>query len=129
MSFTDHWTGYVALAVFLAAYVLVIAEEILQLRKSKPVMVAAGAIWILTAIAYVSHNQSHAVAELLRHTLLEYAELLLFLLSAMTFINTMSERNIFEALRALLVSQGLSLRAVFWLTGLLAFIISLLRIT
>ena len=124
MSFTDHWTGYVALAVFLAAYVLVIAEEILQLRKSKPVMVAAGAIWILTAIAYVSHNQSHAVAELLRHTLLEYAELLLFLLSAMTFINTMSERNIFEALRALLVSQGLSLRAVFWLTGLLAFIIS-----
>ena len=87
-------------------------------------MVAAGAIWILTAIAYASHNQSHAVAEILRHNLLEYAELLLFLLSAMTFINTMSERNIFEALRARLVSRGLSLRAVFWLTGLLAFFIS-----
>jgi hypothetical protein len=39
----------------------------------------------------------------------------------MTFINTMSERNIFEALRARLVSLGLSLRAVFWLTGMLAF--------
>jgi len=79
---------------------------------------------ILTAIAYASHNQSHAVAELLRHSLLEYAELLLFLLSAMTFINTMSERNIFEALRARLVSRGLSFRAVFWLTGMLAFFIS-----
>jgi len=124
LSFTDQWTGYVALAVFLAAYVLVIVEESLQLRKSKPVMVAAGVIWILTAIAYVSHNQSHAVAEILRHNLLEYAELLLFLLSAMTFINTMSERNIFEALRARLVSRGLSLRAVFWLTGMLAFFIS-----
>jgi len=124
LTFTDQWTGYVALAVFLAAYVLVILEEVLLLRKSKPVMVAAGAIWILTAIAYVSHNQSHAVAELLRHSLLEYAELLLFLLSAMTFINTMSERNIFEALRARLVSRGLSFRAVFWLTGMLAFFIS-----
>ena len=124
LSFTDHWTGYVALAVFLAAYVLVIIEENLDLRKSKPVMVAAGAIWILTAIAYASQNQSHAVAEILRHNLLEYAELLLFLLSAMTFINTMSERNLFEALRTRLVSLGLSLRSVFWLTGLLAFFIS-----
>ena len=124
LSFTDQWTGYVALAVFLAAYVLVIVEESLHLRKSKPVMVAAGAIWILTAIAYGSHNQSHAVADILRHNLLEYAELLLFLLSAMTFINTMSERNIFEALRTRLVSSGVSLRAVFWLTGLLAFFIS-----
>ena len=50
LTFTDQWTGYVALAVFLAAYVLVILEEVLLLRKSKPVMVAAGAIWILTAI-------------------------------------------------------------------------------
>ena len=124
LSFTDHWTGYVALAVFLAAYVLVIIEENLDLRKSKPVMVAAGAIWILTAIAYASQNQSHAVAEILRHNLLEYAELMLFLLSAMTFINTMSERNLFEALRTRLVSLGLSLRSVFWLTGLLAFFIS-----
>ena len=90
LSFTDHWIGYIALAVFLAAYVLVIVEENLDLRKSKPVMVAAGAIWILTAIAYASQQQSHAVAEILRHNLLEYAELMLFLLSAMTFINTMS---------------------------------------
>ena len=124
LSFTDQWTGYVALAVFLAAYVLVIVEENIHLRKSKPVMVAAGAIWILTAIAYASQHQSHAVTEILRHNLLEYAELLLFLLSAMTFINTMSERNIFEALRTRLMSLGLSLRAVFWLTGLLAFFIS-----
>ncbi|HEX4967823.1 MAG TPA: sodium:proton antiporter NhaD [Nitrospiraceae bacterium] len=108
-------------AVFLAASVLVIVEESLHLRKSKPVMVAAGAIWILTAIVYVSQNQSHAVAEILRHNRLEYAELMLFLFSTMTFINTMSERHIFEALRARLVSLGLSLRAVFCLTGMLAF--------
>ncbi len=113
-----------ALAVFLAAYVLVIVEENLDLRKSKPVTVAAGVIWILTAIAYASQHQSHVVVELLHHNLLEYAELMLFLLSAMTFINTMVERNVFKALRTRLVSLGLSLRAVFWLTGILAFFIS-----
>jgi len=78
----------VAVAVFLAAYVLVVVEESLHLRKSKPVMVAAGAIWILAAFAYASQHRSHLVAEILRHNLLEYAELMLFLLSAMTFINT-----------------------------------------
>ncbi|MDH4251812.1 MAG: sodium:proton antiporter NhaD [Nitrospira sp.] len=124
ISFADHWIGYAALAVFLAAYILVIVEESLHLRKSKPVMVAAGVIWVLTAIAYASQQQSHIVAEILRHNLLEYAELMLFLLSAMTFINTMAERNIFGALRTGLVSLGLSLRAVFWLTGMLAFFIS-----
>lgn len=124
VSFTDHWIGYTAFAVFLAAYILVIVEESLHLRKSKPVMVAAGVIWVLTAIAYASQQQSHLVAEILRHNLLEYAELMLFLLSAMTFINTMAERNIFGALRTGLVSLGLSLRAVFWLTGILAFFIS-----
>lgn len=124
MSFTDHWIGYVAVAVFLAAYALVIVEESLHLRKSKPVMVAAGAIWILTAIAYASQHQSHLVAEILRHNLLEYAELMLFLLSAMTFINTMVERNVFAGLRTGLVSLGLSFRAVFWLTGTLAFFMS-----
>jgi len=123
-NFVNHWTGYAALAVFVAAYLLVIVEESIHLRKSKPVMVAAGVIWILTALAYGAQNQSHAAAELLRHILLEYAELMLFLLSAMTFINTMSERNIFEALRTRLISLGLSLRSVFWLTGLLAFFIS-----
>lgn len=124
MNFADHWLGYTALVVFLFAYLLVIVEESLHLRKSKPVMVAAGVIWMLTAIAYASQQQSHLAAEILRHNLLEYAELMLFLLSAMTFINTMAERNIFEALRTGLVSLGWSFRAVFWVTGILAFFIS-----
>ena len=123
-SFVTHWIGYAALALFIAAYLLVIVEESIHLRKSKPVLVAAGGIWIFTALAYGTQNKSHAAAEILRHTLLEYAELMLFLLSAMTFINTMSERNLFEALRTWLISLGLSLRSIFWLTGILAFFIS-----
>ena len=42
----------------------------------------------------------------------------------MTYVNTMEERGLFDALRAWLVGRGLSLRALFWVTGLLAFLIS-----
>ena len=42
----------------------------------------------------------------------------------MTYINTMQERNVFEALRAWLCSAGFSYRSIFLITGLLAFLIS-----
>lgn len=50
---------------------------------------------------------------MIQHNILEYAELLLFLLAAMTYVNTMQERNVFSALRSVLVSKGYSLNAIF----------------
>ncbi|OIO67756.1 MAG: sodium:proton antiporter [Zetaproteobacteria bacterium CG1_02_53_45] len=124
LDMTTTWFGITALIIFAFAYSLVIGEEVLHLRKSKPVMVAAGLIWILVAIAFNSHGDTASAHVLIQHNILEYAELLLFLLAAMTYVNTMEERNVFAALRAYLVSKGLSLRTIFWLTGLLAFFIS-----
>ncbi len=127
LDLTNHWIGYASLAIFFFAYVLVIAEEKIHMRKSKPVMVAAGIIWALIAYVYAQQTDPvfHDTAEIMiRHNLLEYAELLLFLLAAMTYINTMGERGVFDALRSWLVNQGFSLRTIFWLTGLLAFFIS-----
>jgi len=124
MDLTTHWAGFLAIAIFIGAYILVILEENIHLRKSKPVIVAAGFIWILVAIAYSAAGDTHTAEELVRHNLLEFAELFLFLLAAMTFINTMEERGIFEVLRAWLVNQGFSLRQVFWITGGIAFLMS-----
>ncbi len=124
LDLTATWYGIAALVVFVTAYSLVIAEEFLHLRKSKPVIVGAGIIWFLIGLAYATHGDSDTIQEASRHMILEFAELLLFLLAAMTFVNTMEERGIFNALRAKLVSAGYSLRTIFWLTGLLAFCIS-----
>ncbi|ABA57978.1 sodium/proton antiporter, NhaD family [Nitrosococcus oceani ATCC 19707] len=124
LDLTQHWAGYSALFIFVMAYGIVILEERLHLRKSKPVIVAAGIIWALVAAAEVQNGTPGAAGEALRHNLLEFVELFLFLLAAMTYINTMAERRVFEVLRAWLVSQGFSLRTIFWLTGLLAFFIS-----
>ncbi len=124
LNLTHHWVGILCLALFIAAYLLVILEEFIDLRKSKPVVVAAGLIWILIAAVYAARGDTGTVAGAIRDTLTEYAELLLFLFAAMTYINTMEERNVFHSLRGWLVSSGFSLRTVFWLTGLLAFLIS-----
>ena len=121
---TSHWIGYTAIAIFVLAYTLVILEEQLHLRKSKPVLLAAGLIWILIAYYYSAHGMPHAAEVAIRHNFLEYAELFFFLLVAMTYINAMLERDVFDALRDWLVAKGFSYKALFWLTGILAFFIS-----
>lgn len=122
--FTGHWVGFAAIAIFAVAYALVIAEESIHLRKSKPVIVAAGVLWILIAAVYQGLGLEGQAGEALRHVLLEFAELLLFLLVAMTYVNALDERCVFDALRAKLVRSGFSYRSLFWLTGGLAFFIS-----
>lgn len=116
--------GYLGVIIFVLAYVLVPLENNIHLRKSKPVLFAAGIIWVLLAIAYIQMGDTHTAHEAIRNSLLEYAELFLFLLAAMTYINAMEERNVFQSLRAYLVSKGWSLRMIFWITGILAFFIS-----
>jgi NhaD family Na+/H+ antiporter len=116
--------GYAAIIVFILAYALVMAEEFTHLRKSKPVILAAGIIWGMIAAVYASHDMPHAAEQAARHDLLEYAELMLFLLVAMTYINSMEERQVFDALRSWLIRKGFSFRQLFWLTGFLAFFIS-----
>ena len=124
LDLTGHWAGYLSLGVFFLAYLFVMAEEFTHLRKSKPVMLAAGIIWASIALVYQIHGYTTEVEHAVRHNLLEYAELMLFLLVAMTYINAMDERLVFEKLRIWLVRKGLGFRALFWVTGLLAFFIS-----
>ncbi len=124
LNLTQHWGGYAALAIFTVAYMFVMLEEVTHMRKSKPVLLAAGVIWGLIGLIYAMNGIDHAAEIAIRHNILEYAELFLFLLVAMTFINAMDERLVFEVLRAKLVNAGYSYRKLFWITGLLAFFIS-----
>lgn len=124
ISLTEHWVGYAAVAIFIVAYIVVIFEEQLHMRKSKPMLLAAGVIWLLVAAVYQQMGDHHSAAIAIRHNFLEYAELFFFLLVAMTYINSMLEREVFDALRDKLIIKGFSYRKLFWLTGILAFFIS-----
>ena len=122
---TTHFLGIVAVGIFFVAYGLVMAEEFIHLHKSKPVILGAGLIWIIVAyMAKTSDLDPHILEETLTHNLTEYASLFLFLLVAMTYINAMTERNVFEALRSWLVSRGFSYRRLFWITGFITFFLS-----
>ena len=110
--------------MFLLAYVLVIAEEFTHLRKSVPVIFGAGLIWAIIAQQYAGGGMDHAVEEAVEEFLVEFAQLFLFLLAAMTYVNSMSERGVFEALRSWLVRHNFSYRRIFWITGVISFFLS-----
>ncbi|WP_017431365.1 sodium:proton antiporter NhaD [Vreelandella jeotgali] len=124
LDLTGKGIGLFAVAIFVLAYLLVIAEEKIHMRKSKPVLVAAGLIWGLIGWVYVQNGMSAASEHAFRMTLLEFTELMLFLLVAMTYINAMEERRVFDKLRSWMLIKGFSYRTLFWITGGLAFVLS-----
>jgi Na+/H+ antiporter NhaD/arsenite permease-like protein len=125
LGLTGTQRGIYTVLIFLIAYGFVMTEEFTHLSKSKPVILAAAIIWAHAAILAQQAGVSAAVLHsAFEHDLKEYAELMLFLLVAMTYINSMAERNVFEALRSYLVRKQFSYRQLFLITGVVTFFLS-----
>ena len=120
----NHWIGYLCLAIFVVAMLAVIAEEFIGMRKSKPMLISAGLIWGLIAVLAGQTGNSVEAEHAVRHNLLQYAELMLIMLVVMTYINAMSERQVFKTLQGWLGHRGYSHRHVFWVTGFASFFLS-----
>ena len=123
---TTSYVGYISLIIFVLAYALVMVEEFSHLRKSKPVIISAALIWGIIAFYLSSQPGSHSenLEQALEHNILEFAELFLFLLAAMTYINSLQERNVFDFIRYKLISKGFNFRQLFLLTGVITFFLS-----
>ncbi|MGZ8218510.1 sodium:proton antiporter NhaD [Methylomagnum sp.] len=121
---TAHWVGFAALAIFALAYILATMEDRLRLRKSKPMVFAGSLIWVLIAAVYVSGGLGDESGRAFRSILEGYAELFLYILVSMTYLNAMEQRGVFENLRVWLLSKGYGYRKLFWITGLQAFFLS-----
>jgi len=126
MDLTTSYVGYISLLIFVLAYALVMVEEFSHLRKSKPVIISAALIWGIIAFYLSSQPGSHSenLEQALEHNILEFAELFLFLLVAMTYINALQERNVFDFIRYKLISKGFNFRQLFLLTGVITFFLS-----
>jgi len=126
LDLTDHPLGLLAVGIFVTAYAFVVLEEKIHLRKSKPVLLAAGLIWGIVAWYAGQHTglAPDFASNAFRHIFLEFTELFFFLIVAMSFVAAMTERNVFESLRAELVSRNLSYRSLFWITGIVSFFLS-----
>ena len=64
----------------------------------------------MIGLRYAQGGMGHEAEEAIEEFVLEFAELFLFLLTAMTYVNSMSERNVFNALRDWLVRRNLTYR-------------------
>lgn len=118
---TLQWPGIFAMSAFLVAMVIISFEKKLNLSKSKPLILAAGLIW---AVIGFTQGVEHQADESVRHYLLQYVEIMLFLLVIMTYINALNERGIFATIRSKLVGLTLSYRAQFWIIGSITFVLS-----
>jgi len=121
---TRHEVGLLALAIFGLAYALAMVEEVTELRKSKPMVLAASLIWILIAAVYAQKGLGGQAGAAFRAGLVGYVELFLFIMVSMTYLNAMEDRGVFERLRVWLLSKNFSYRQLFWITGFQAFFIS-----
>jgi len=119
------WVGWLSLAVFVIAYYFIATEERYEINKAKPALFAGTFMFMLVGIYYAINGlDPEPLHNELEHLILEIAEIFFFLLVAMTFIETLLERGVFDLMKYKLVSKGYTYKKLFWLTGLLAFFIS-----
>jgi Na+/H+ antiporter NhaD/arsenite permease-like protein len=124
LDLTHHIVGYLSLFLTVAAYVAAMSEDVIDLRKSKPMVLGAALVWFAICIYYALHGEAKVAAVAFESNLLAYIELLLFILVSMTYLNAMEERGIFDGLRIWLLNKQFSYRQLFWITGFLAFVLS-----
>ncbi|MGZ4958795.1 MAG: sodium:proton antiporter NhaD [Methylomonas sp.] len=124
LNLTRHWVGYLAIGIFAFAYVLAMTEEVTELNKSKPMVLAASLIWAFIAAIYVGGGMGERAGHAFRACLEGYAELFLFIMVSMAYLNAMEDRGVFDNLRVWLLSKGFSYRKLFWITGAMSFFMS-----
>lgn len=117
-------TEKIILYVFFISYLVVISEEFIKIKKSKVTILASSIIWVLVATIAINNDKQTLLTELIKHNLLEYAELFLFLFVTMIYINTIKERKTFELLKYFFLKKNYTLKKIYWITGFASFIIS-----
>ncbi|GAB4361004.1 MAG: sodium:proton antiporter NhaD [Methylohalobius crimeensis] len=125
LNLTDNPLAIACLGLFALAYLLVMLEEVIDLHKSKPILLAAALMWVLISLLNrkldIPPDQARRI---LRAELVEYTELFLFLLVSTTYVNVLDERNLFKKLCAWLSQRNLNYRQLFWTMGILTFFLS-----
>lgn len=122
---TTTWVGITSLIVFIVSYYFIAAEDKYRINKAKPALFGGTLIFILIGIYYAINGLSLDLLHTeIHHLIVEIAEIFFFLFVAMTYIEAMIERNVFNALRVKLVNKGYDYRKLFWVTGSIAFFLS-----
>lgn len=105
--------------VFVLAYAAIALEHPLRVNKTATALVAAGVLWTLYALAAAG---GHGVGHELGESLMGTAQIVFFLMGAMTIVEVVDAHNGFEVLTSRVRTSSLSTLA--WLVGLVTFFLS-----
>lgn len=122
---TASWVGILCLVIFVIGYYAVAAEEVYHINKAKPALFMGTFIFIIIGVYFAAKGMDpEPLRSEIKHLILEISEIFFFLLVAMTYIEVLIERRVFDTLKYNLVSKGYSYKKLFWLTGTIAFFLS-----
>ncbi len=125
MHLTTEWIGIVVAAIFVIGYYFIATEEKYEINKAKPALFVGTFSFFLIGIYFTINGlDPKPLHNELEKLILEIAEIFFFLFVAMTYIETLIERNVFDVLKYKLLSKGYTYKQLYWITGILAFWLS-----
>lgn len=105
--------------VFVVVYVAIALEHPLRINKAASALLGAGLLWTIYA---TSTADTRAVTAALGESLTSTAQIIFFLLGAMTIVEVVDAHNGFEVITARIGTS--SLTRLMWLVGVLTFFLS-----
>jgi len=107
------------IAVFVLTYAAITLEHQLKLNKSAPALLGAGVLWSLYAL-HLGDNQ--ALTQHLNESLVGTAQIIFFLMGAMTIVEVIDAHNGFDVITQRIQTKRLS--TLMWLVGTVTFFLS-----
>ena len=107
------------IVVFVITYAAITLEHQLKLNKSAPALLGAGLLWSLYAL-HLGDNQ--ALTHHLNESLVGTAQIIFFLMGAMTIVEVVDAHNGFEVITQRIRTKRLS--TLMWLVGAVTFFLS-----
>lgn len=105
--------------IFVVAYAAIALEHPLKVNKSASALIGAGLLWTIYALFTGDH---HLVNEQLGESLMGTAQIVFFLMGAMTIVEVVDAHNGFEVITSRIKTT--SLVSLLWLVGFVTFFLS-----
>ena len=105
--------------VFVVAYAAIALEHPLKVNKSASALIGAGLLWTIYALSTGDH---HLVSEQLGESLMGTAQIVFFLMGAMTIVEVVDAHNGFEVITSRIKTTKLS--TLMWMVGFVTFFLS-----
>jgi len=105
--------------IFVIAYAAIALEHPIKIHKTASALIGAGLLWTVYAVMSGDH---HLVGEQLNESLAATAQIIFFLMGAMTIVEVVDAHNGFEVITSRIKTTKLS--TLMWLIGFVTFFLS-----